>query len=116
MIPPNAIQLVKDLHTTYVTLTEQKIMYNFARENSWREWCTWGNWTWTCEDLSRVIVYLQSKIKTGDRNVGALRFSNLIGQPDKFEEDLQLALHSKNEKQSSTRGRSDGANRPGRYA
>jgi hypothetical protein len=115
MIPPNAMALVKELHAAYVEGSGQKIVFNMARENNWREWCTWGNWAWTCEDLTRVITYLLEQIRLGKRNMGALKFSNLIGFPDKFEEDLQLALHSKHERRSPASGRSDAANSQGRY-
>ena len=116
MIPPNAMQLVKDLHATYVARSGYEIALNMQRENGWREWCQFGDWKWTVEDLARVIVYLQAQIREAKRNTGALRFSNLIGQPDKFEEDLQLALNHTDEKPTSTNRRSDGANRPGRYS
>lgn len=91
MIPPNAIALVKELHACYVARTGYEIAYNLARENTWREWCAFGNWQWTCEDLTRVIGYLRKKIGKGERNEGALKFANLIGRPDNFEEDLNLA-------------------------
>jgi len=91
MIPLNAMALVKELHAAYVARTGYEIAYNIARENTWREWCQWGNWAWTCEDLARVIGYLRKKIAKGERNEGALKFANLIGRPDNFEEDLNLA-------------------------
>lgn len=117
MIPTNAMQLVKDLHATYVARSGFTITLNMQRENDWRAWCQFSAWQWTTDDLARVITYLQAKIKTGDRNIGSLKFSNLIGQPDKFEEDLQLALTAPtHEKRSPTSGRSDAANRLGRYS
>lgn len=91
MIPPNAIKIVKELHAHYVARTGYDIAYNIARENTWREWCQWGGWLWTCDDLTRVIGYLRKKISRGERNEGALKFQNLIGRPDNFEEDLNLA-------------------------
>ena len=91
MIPPNAMQLVKALHAAYVARTGYEIAYNMARENVWRDWCAFGDWKWTCEDLARVIGYLRAKIRKGERNEGALKFANLIGRPDNFEEDLNLA-------------------------
>lgn len=91
MIPANAMQLVKELHAFYVARTGYEIAYNMARENVWRDWCAFGNWAWTCEDLARVIGYLRTKIRKGERNEGALKFANLIGRPDNFEEDLNLA-------------------------
>lgn len=91
MPPPNAPQLVQDLHAAYVARTGLEIAYNIGRENVWREWCSYSNWTWTVEDLARVIGWLKVKISRDERNAGALRFANLIGQPDRFEEDLQFA-------------------------
>jgi hypothetical protein len=64
------------------------------RETQWAEWCRWSEWEWTELDLSRVIGYLRAEIKKGDRNQGALKFDNLIGQPHKFEEDLNLAVEA----------------------
>lgn len=116
MIPPNAMQRVKDLHATYVARSGFAIVLNMQRENDWRAWCQFSDWLWTAEDLARVIGYLQEQIRETKRNTGALRFSNLIGQPDKFEEDLQLALNHKDEKRTPTNRRTDGANRPGRYS
>lgn len=114
MIPPNAIQIVKELHATYVARTGYEIAYNMTRENVWRQWCAWGEWKWTPADLSRVIGYLKTEIRKTKRNAGALKFSNLIGQPDKFEEDLQMSQKS-HEDRSSNHLRSDAANQAGRY-
>ena len=91
MIPPNAMALVKELHAAYVARSGYEIALNMQRENAWREWCQFGDWKWTAEDLARVIGYLRAQIRNDKRNDGALKFSNLIGQPDKFEEDLALA-------------------------
>lgn len=116
MIPPDAMQLVKALHATYEARSGYVINLNMQRENAWRDWCQFGGWKWTPDDLSRVIQYLQSKIRAGERNVGALKFANLIGHPDNFEEDLQLALNANDETPATTNRRSDAANRPGRYS
>lgn len=90
-IPANAMALVRELHGCYVARTGYEIAYNMARENVWRDWCQFGGWAWTCEDLARVIGYLRKKIAKGERNEGALKFANLVGRPDNFEEDLNLA-------------------------
>ena len=116
MIPANAMNLVKELHATYVARSGCVIALNMQRENDWRAWCQYADWQWTCDDLTRVIGYLLGQIREAKRNTGALRFSNLIGQPDKFEEDLQFALNHKDEKRNAKDRRSDGANKPGRYA
>jgi len=44
----------------------------------------------TVEDVGRVITYLQREIRHQRRNVGALKLSHLL-QPDRFEEDLNIA-------------------------
>lgn len=90
-IPANAMALVRELHGCYVARTGYEIAYNMARENVWRDWCQFGGWAWTCEDLARVIGYLRAQIRNGKRNEGALKFANLVGRPDNFEEDLNLA-------------------------
>lgn len=95
MIPPNALSLVRDLHACYCARTGYDIAYNMARENVWREWCAFGEWKWTTEDLARVIVYLRGEIRRDKRNEGALKFANLIGRPDNFEEDLNLAREAR---------------------
>jgi hypothetical protein len=90
-MPPNLPQLVKDLHAAYESRTTYTVTLNMMRERMWVDWLVWSNYTWTVEDLARVIGYLRRKIAKGDRNEGALKFGNLIGQPDHFEEDLALA-------------------------
>jgi hypothetical protein len=90
-IPANLPQLVKDLHAQYEARTGYTVALNMMRERQWAEWLVWSNYTWTVDDLARVIAYLRRKIDKGERNDGALKFGNLIGQPDHFEEDLNLA-------------------------
>lgn len=90
-MPPNPIQFVRDLHRAYEARTGYTIRWNLHRERQWSEWCSWSDWQWTEADLARVIGYLRGKIQKGERNDGALKFDNLIGQPDRFEEDLNLA-------------------------
>jgi hypothetical protein len=81
------------LHAAYCRLTGQQIGLNMARENTWFEWLRWRRERpFTVADLAAVIKHLQTGIKKGDRNPGSLKFSNLIGNPDYFEEDLGLAL------------------------
>lgn len=91
-MPPNLPQLVKALHAAYEARTGYKIALNMMRERQWVEWLKWSDYAWTETELARVIGYLRRKIAKGDRNEGALKFGNLIGQPDHFEEDLNLAV------------------------
>ncbi len=92
--PSDVPSFVKKLHAAYEARTGYKIRFNPHRERQWWEWCTWCDWDWTELELARVISYLRSKISKGDRNEGALKFDNLIGNPPGFEEDLNLALEA----------------------
>jgi len=73
-------------HELYCQLTGQKLRLDWVRERQWYELLHQG---FTCEELRRVIIYLQREIREGRRNVGALKLSNLL-QPDRFEEDLNI--------------------------
>lgn len=82
---------VRALHAHYCARSGFEIMYNMMRENVWKEWLQFCGWQWGADEISRVIFYIRSEIKRQKRNEGALRFSNLIGDPAKFEEDLGFA-------------------------
>lgn len=94
MTPPDPIAHVRALHASFEARTGYPIRWNVHRERQWSEWCRWADWEWTDADLARVIAYLRSQIQAGKRNEGALKFDNLIGSPDRFEEDLNLAKES----------------------
>ena len=86
---------VNALHAEYCSRTGFEIALNFQRERQWGEWLAWRREKpFTVDDLRRVIGHIRQGIHKGDRNDGALKFSNLIGQPDRFEEDLGLAIKS----------------------
>lgn len=82
------------LHAAYQARTGYTIRWNLHRERQWLEWSAWSDHTWGESELARVIGYLRAKIAKGERNEGALKFDNLIGSPDRFEEDLNLALEA----------------------
>lgn len=88
---PNLTDQARALHAAYQARTSYQVAYNLTRENQWMEWLKWSGYTWTEADLARVIHYLRREIRHDRRNVGALKFSNLIGDPARFEEDLNLA-------------------------
>jgi hypothetical protein len=79
-------QKILEAHQLYCHLTGQKIRLDFGRERQWYELLQQG---FTVVEVRRVILYLQSQIREGRRNVGALKLSNLL-QPDRFEEDLNI--------------------------
>lgn len=84
------------LHAAYQARTGYTIRWNLHRERQWLEWSAWSEHTWGEQELARVISYLRAKISKGERNEGALKFDNLIGSPDRFEEDLNLAKEAAN--------------------
>lgn len=79
-------QAVESLHALYCELTAQQgFSLRFGRDRVWWDWLQYG---WGEDELRLVVRYLRKGIAEGKRNQGALKFSNLIGQPDRFEEDL----------------------------
>ena len=86
-MPPNITEeQIAAAHQLYCQLTAQTLRLGFERQRQWYEWLRAG---FTLQDLRRVIGYLQREIREGRRNVGALKFSNLL-QLDRFEEDLNI--------------------------
>lgn len=83
---------IAELHTVFERLTGQQIELNAFRE---QQWCVWLGYRrsqpFTTADLTAVIVWLKNQIRKGERRPAALKFSNLVGNPDYFEEDLELA-------------------------
>lgn len=79
-------QFIKQAHSLYCQLTGQKLSMGYYRERLWYELLREG---YTLADLRKVITYLQSEIRNGRRNLGALKLSNLL-QPDRFDEDYNL--------------------------
>ena len=59
----------------------------------WEHWFLRGH---TYHELRAVIVSIRRGISEGSRNIGALRFENLIGNVSKFEEELSLIQVAEN--------------------
>lgn len=78
---------LKQIHALYVSLTGMSLRYDFNKEYQWAAFVKRG---FTDVDLRDVIKHLKSEIKIGKRNIGALKFSNLVWNLDGFEEDLAL--------------------------
>ncbi len=83
-----ARQLIERLHALYVQLTGLAIPLDMQRETIWFEWQRRGHGE---QELRDVVAHLRRGIREQRRNPGALKFRNLIGQPDYFEEDLAEA-------------------------
>ena len=85
-IPSQNIEVTK-AHALYCRLTGYELPMRFDRERFWFEFLK----QFTLADLELVIQFLQRAIRRGERNEGALRFRNLICQPDYFDEELSMA-------------------------
>lgn len=86
-------QQITALHELYRTATGHELRLDIHRQRAWHEWLGYGH---TRADLALVAGYLRREIAKGNRNPGALKFSNLILRPDLFEEDLALARAAAN--------------------
>jgi hypothetical protein len=81
-------QKIEALHHLYGQLTRLVIPLDMQREVMWFEWQRRGHGE---RELREVVAHLQRGIREHKRNPGALKFRNLIGMPDYFEEDLAEA-------------------------
>ena len=84
-IVPEKLAEIQRLHSTYKLLTGLVVPLDSYREYQWFEFIRRGL---TEDDLCAVIRSIRKGVAANTRNRGALRFTNLIGQLDRFEEDL----------------------------
>lgn len=82
---------IKEIHAVYCTATGMQLRLGLGEYNRQAAWFRFLQAGFTSENLHMVVRYLQRKIREGTRNVGALKFSNLVERLDAFEEELQLA-------------------------
>lgn len=87
---PAAVRNVERLHALYEKSTGFKYRLDYSRIRAWHDFQEAG---FGEGDLALVLGYLKKKIAAGDRNVGALKFGNLITALDRFEDDLNVAQH-----------------------
>jgi len=81
-------ELAEKLHRIYCAETGLEIPLRMGRDRAWFEWMRAGN---TAQDLVMVIRFLKKGIARQARNLGCLRFKNLIEQVDYFDEELAMA-------------------------
>ena len=86
MIPMN--ELAKRLHAAYCSAARMDLRLTPERERYWKLFVDAG---FTQDDLTLVCKYLNREIANGSRNLGALKFSNMVADLERFEEDLALA-------------------------
>lgn len=83
-ITPEQVQAI---HKLFVDLTGRDIPLDLAGCRA-RQWYDWFQAGFTEADLRLVVAYVKQGIRDGRRNVAALKFVNLIGEPLRFGEDL----------------------------
>jgi hypothetical protein len=86
---------VEAIHAAYCKATgndPRDLPLNLQREMLIGYWITYGKGSrgepWGVQDLLYVIGHIKRGIASQSRQPGALRFNNLFGQLDRFEEDL----------------------------
>ena len=92
---------IENLHALYGQLTGLIIPLDMQRESMWFEWQRRGH---GAPELREVVAHLRRGIREQKRNPGALKFRNLIGMPDYFEEDLAEARASRRAYQARPQG------------
>lgn len=86
-IEPNSVARITAAHQQYCRLTNFNIPQRPENERAWLEYLR----THTIEELALVVRYLKSQVKHEKRNEGCLKFSNLVANLSRFEEDLAMA-------------------------
>ena len=94
-------QIIERLHALYIQLTGLSIPLDMQRETMWFEWQRRGHGE---QELRDVVAHLRRGIREQRRNMGSLKFRNLIGQPDYFEEDLAEARAARRAFQARPQG------------
>jgi len=84
---------IENFHRLFCQLLpEHHVGLNMHREYQWHEWMRWRkDEPFTPQDLRAVVAYRRHLIQNNRQFPGCLKFHNLIGGPDLFEEDLALA-------------------------
>lgn len=82
---------ITQLGACYTRLTGMPLTHRGVvnpREFAWHQWIKAG---FVEADLVDVVTWLKTRIKAGVRHPECLKFSNLIADPYRFEEELALA-------------------------
>lgn len=86
-MPPTTDQ-TKSLHAQYNSITGISLPYTMRCHYAWELWLAAG---YTSKDLDMVVAYIKSRIKAGKRERESLKLSLLIGDTERFAEDLSMA-------------------------
>lgn len=78
---------VQAFHSAYCESTGIEISLRPERE---MVWCAFIKEGFTIDDVRLVGEWLRSKVRREERNVGCLKFTNMISRFDDFEQELAL--------------------------
>jgi len=87
-------QRARELHDWFCKNTNQPLPLTMDRLMMWEQWLARGH---NGHELAKVIRHLRREIDRGKRHSGALKFSNLIANVDRFEEDLCMVISLENQ-------------------
>lgn len=76
------------LHSTYCTCTNRTMPMSSSMHFAWAAWSIHG---WTEADIKLVVAHINKLIKLNRRRPESLRFHNLIGDTERFLEDISEA-------------------------
>ena len=79
---------IEELHALYVSESRRTIGFNMAFERDWWDWIKFQTPPFTQDDLRVVIRAIHVGIRAGKRNPGALKFENLVRNPQRFADEL----------------------------
>lgn len=91
---------IETLHGIYTRQTGQTVRLDMQRIFTWEAWLAKG---FSNADLFDLIRHLRDEIRKGNRSPAALKFTNLVGNADFFEEDLALLRASTRPRPPATR-------------
>ncbi len=78
----------RESHAIYCTLAGRDLPLTMTIHWQWNLWKSKG---WTMDDLRLVVQHIKMLIKEDRRRPESLRFHNLIGNTERFNEDLAEA-------------------------
>lgn len=87
MTPPTTNK-TREIHELCCRLTRQDMRYSMSVHYRWEVWLGSG---YTVEDLTIVIAYIWKLIRAGQRKKESFKLSLLIGDEERFAEDLSMA-------------------------
>lgn len=80
------------LHAEYCARARVKIPFTDQASTTWWQWISWRSpFAFTATDLRLVVAWLRLEIRAGRRHQSCLDFASLIGNPELFEQYLELA-------------------------